>query len=134
MVLTTDPKEVVSLVTLTISMLCLMRSCLLLNALPESSLSWEFCYIYFWWSFFSATAPELYLCLYWCVCASYNSVCVVIFCMLYNIIVFCTSPCYFVLYLSGAWVIPSLHHFYICVCINMFVNVIKTVTAIFSGT
>ena len=52
------------------------------------------------------------------------------FFMLYNLIVFYTSPWYFVLYISCEWVVLPLHHCYICVCMNIFVNVIYMVTAI----
>ena len=52
------------------------------------------------------------------------------FCMLYYITVEYTSYWYFVLYLSGAYVSPPLPHCYICVCINMFVNIISMDTAI----
>ena len=51
-------------------------------------------------------------------------------CMLYNIIFGYTSPGYFVLHLSVAWVIPPLHQCYIYVGINMFMHVIYMVTAI----
>ena len=51
-------------------------------------------------------------------------------CMLYNLIFRYTSSWYFVLYISCAWFIPSLHHCYICVCINMFVGVIFMFTEI----
>ena len=76
------------------------------------------------------------------VCASYNGVCIDTFvylitvsvlswlCMLYNITAGYTSSWYFVLYLSSAYFIPPLRHGYICVCVNMFVNVISMVTAI----
>ena len=79
---------------------------------------------------------------YWYVCESYNGVCINIFmhlitvsvflflCMLYNIIVGYTSPWYFVIYLTCAWVVPPLHHCCIYVCINMIVNVISMVTTI----
>ena len=50
--------------------------------------------------------------------------------MLYNLTVGYTLSCYFVLYLSGAYVIPPLCHCYICVFINIFVNVISMVNAI----
>ena len=51
-------------------------------------------------------------------------------CMLYNIIVVYTSSLYFVFYISCAWVVPPLCHCYICVCINLVVNVVSMVTAI----
>ena len=51
-------------------------------------------------------------------------------CVVYNITVVRNSSWYFVLYLSGAYIIPLLRHVYICVCINIFVNVIPMVTAI----
>ena len=51
-------------------------------------------------------------------------------CMLHNIIFGYTSFWNFVLYLSCAWVIPPLHHFYMCVCIHMFVNIRSMDTAI----
>ena len=54
--------------------------------------------------------------------------------MLHNLIVGCTLSWYFVIYLSCAWVIPPLRHCYICVCINIFVNVICLVTEIFFCT
>ena len=50
--------------------------------------------------------------------------------MLHNLIFTYTSSWYFVLYISFVWVNPSLRNCYICVCINMFVNVIYMVTAI----
>ena len=55
-------------------------------------------------------------------------------CMLYNITVVYTLSWYFVLYLSCAYVIPPLSHCYIFFCINMLVNVISMVTAIFLCT
>ena len=76
------------------------------------------------------------------VCISYNVVCIdmvvhlitvclfLFLCMLYNIIVVYTSSWYFVLSLSSDWFIPPLHHCYICVFINMFVNVTYMVTEI----
>ena len=90
----------------------------------------------------SSTAPELYLCLYWYVCASYNGVWIDTFvnlimvsvllflCMVYNLTVGHTLSWYFVLSLSRAYLIPPLRHGYICVCINMFVNVILMITVI----
>ena len=83
---------------------------------------------------YSTTASFLYLRLYWYVCASYNGVFVLCLCMLHNLIVGYTSSWYFVLYLYYAWVIPPLHNCYMCVYINMFVNVIPMVTAICFGT
>ena len=80
--------------------------------------------------------------MYWYVCASSNSVYIDIFVhiitlsvflclfMLYNLIVGNNSSWYFFLYLSCSWVITPLHHCYICVCINIFLNVIYMVTAI----
>ena len=68
------------------------------------------------------------------VCASYNGVNIDMFvhlitvsvllclCMSYNIMVVYTSLWYFILYLSGAWVIPPLRHCYIYAGINMFVH------------
>ena len=86
-----------------ISMLCFIHLLILHYALPDSALSWKFCYIYLRWRIYSNTAPELYLFLYWYVCASYNGVCVdmfvhiimvsvfLCFCILYYLIVGCTS-------------------------------------------
>ena len=51
-------------------------------------------------------------------------------CVVYNLTVGHTSSWYFVLYLSGAYVIPPLRHGYISVYINIFVNIIPMVTAI----
>ena len=74
---------------------------------------------------------------------NYNGVCVDIFvnlimvsillclCMLYNLIFGYTSYWYFVLYLPCAWVVPTLHHCYICVYINLVVKVISMVTEIY---
>ena len=45
--LTTYTKEVGTLVTVTIYILCLMHLRILQNTSPKSALSWEFCYIYF---------------------------------------------------------------------------------------
>ena len=130
------------MVTVTISILCLICLRILKNALPESSLSWELCHIYFRWSIYSATATKLYLCLYWYVFASYNGVCIYMFvnlitvyvllclCILYNLTVGYTSSWYFVLYLLGAYISPPLRHCCICVFINRFVNVIFIVTEI----
>ena len=106
---TTYTKDVGPLVTVTISMLCLICLCILNYALPKSALSWGFCYIYFQWRVYSSTVSELYLRLYWYVCASYkccfidmfahliNGICVVMFvyviqynCWLYFILVFCS--------------------------------------------
>ena len=50
--------------------------------------------------------------------------------MVYNLTVGYSSSWYFFLYLSGTYVIPPLRHGYICVCINIFVNVIPKVTMI----
>ena len=59
------------------------------------ALPWEFCYIYFRWRIYSATATELYLCLYLYVFSFYNGVCIFMFvyviqsnCWLYLILVF----------------------------------------------
>ena len=51
-------------------------------------------------------------------------------CVVYNLNVVHTSSWYFVLYLSSSYIISPLLHVYICVCINMFVNIIPLVTAI----
>ena len=87
-------------------------------------------YIYFQWRIYYATEPKLYLCFYWYVFASYTLSVFLCLCMLYNLTVGYTSPWYFVLYLSFVWIIPPLRHCYICVCINMFLNVIYMVTVI----
>ena len=55
-------------------------------------------------------------------------------CILYNLNVGYTSSWYFALYLSSAYVIPPLRHGYICFYINIFVNVIPMVTAIYLCT
>ena len=55
-------------------------------------------------------------------------------CILYHLFFGYTSYWYFVLYLSCVYVSPPLRHCYICVCINIFVNVISMVTAIFLCT
>ena len=55
-------------------------------------------------------------------------------CILYHLIFGYTPSWYFVLYLYCVYVSPPLRHFYICVCINMFVNVISLVTAIYLCT
>ena len=137
-----DTKGVGPWRTVTISILCLILSCILHYDLPKSALSCEFWYLYFGWIIYSATASELYLRLYWYVCAFYNGVCIEIFvhlimvsvllclCMLYIIIVGYTSSWYFVLYLSCGWVIAPLSHCYIYVCITMFVHVIYMVNVI----
>ena len=67
------------MVSVTISKLCVIRFWILHNALPKSALSWEFHYIYFLFRSNSATAPELYMHLYWYVCASYNGICLDMF-------------------------------------------------------
>ena len=54
--------------------------------------------------------------------------------MVYNLIFGYTPSWYFVLYLSCVWVIPSLHRCYICVCINMLVNVISIAIVVFLCT
>ena len=51
-------------------------------------------------------------------------------CTLYNLIVGYTSPWYFVLYFSCAWVIPSLRKYYIFFVISIFVYVIYMGTVI----
>ena len=56
------------------------------------------------------------------------------FCMLQNLIVRYNSFCYFAIYLSYSWVILPLYHFYRCVCIDIFVNVLPMVTEICLGT
>ena len=103
----------------------------------------NYIYIYFLSRGDSSTATELYLRLYWYVFESYNGffinilvhlITVSIFlcsCMLYNIIVVYSSSWYLVLYLTCAWVVPPLCNCHICICINLFVNVILIVTAIF---
>ena len=111
-------------------MLCLIRLRILQNGFPESALSWEFCYIYFRWSIYSVTVTELYLRLYWYVFHLITVSILLCLCMLHNITVGYNSSCYFVSYLSWAYVITPLHICYICVCINMFVNVIYMVTVI----
>ena len=122
-------------------MLCLIHFRILQNALPDSALSWEFCYMYFRWSIYSSTAPEWYLIFYWYVCAYYNGVCIdmfvhlitvsVLLClwMLYNLPIGYTSYWYFVISISDAYISPPLRHRCICVCINVFVSVISMVTA-----
>ena len=82
------------------------------------------------------------MCSYLYYCAYYNGVCIdmsvhlitlsvlLFLCMLYNLTVGYTSSLYFVIYISCAYVISSLRHCYICVCINMVVNVIYMVTVI----
>ena len=55
-------------------------------------------------------------------------------CMLYNITVGYTLSWYFVLYLSGAYVSPPLNHCYICVRIDIIVNVTYMVTVIYLCT
>ena len=111
-------------------MFYVIRLYILHYALPKSIFHWKVCYIYFWWSIYSSTAPELYMGLYWYVFASFNGVCIDMFvhtiivslllymCMLYNIIVVYTSSWYFSIYCE--WVIPPLRHCYICFCVNMF--------------
>ena len=133
------------MITVTISMLCLIHPRILENNFPGSALSWEFCYIYLRWRIYYATAPELYQRSYWYVCASYSCVCDDIFlhiitvsvllclCMFYNIIVGYTSYWFF-LYLSYAWVIPPLCYCYICVFNNTFVNIVSMFTVIFLFT
>ena len=101
--------------------------------------------VYFLSSSDSLTSPELCLRFYWYilyVCAYYNGVCSYIFvhmitvsvflclCMLHNLIAVYTSIWYFVLYVSCAWFVLRLHHCYVWVGINMFVNVISMVTVI----
>ena len=86
-------------------------------------------YIYSLSRGYSSTATELYLYFYFYVFESYKSVCIDIFFMLYNLIFGCTSS-RGVMYLSCAWAVPPIHHCYICVCINMFINIISIVTAI----
>ena len=88
---------------LTISMLFFILLRILQNAFPASTLSWEFCYIYFRWRIYSATTTEIYLRFYLYVCAYYNGDCIYMFvhiitvsrllclCLLYNLIVGCTS-------------------------------------------
>ena len=129
--------------TVTISMLFLIRLRILQNDFPKSALFWGFCYIYLRLMICSDTAPLLYMCLYWYVCAYYNGVCIDMFvnlimvylllrlCILYYLIVRYTSYWYFVLYLSCEWIIPPLYHSYIWVFINMFMNIIFLFTAIF---
>ena len=51
-------------------------------------------------------------------------------CMLCNLTLGYTSSWYFALYISCAYIIPPLRHFYIYVCINMVVKVIYIVTEI----
>ena len=60
------------------------------HTILESVLYRKVCYIYLLFRSDSYTAPELYLHFYWYVCASYNGVCIDIFCMLYNLIFGCT--------------------------------------------
>ena len=47
--------------------------------------------------------------------------------MLYNLTVGYTSSWYFFIHLSGTYVSLPLRHCYMCVCINMFLNVISRV-------
>ena len=66
---------------------------------PSLFLNWKVCYIYLLPRGDSSTAPELYVRLYLCVCASYNDFCIDMFvhlitgsvllclCMLYNLII-----------------------------------------------
>ena len=62
------------MLVVTISMFYVINSCILHHALPKSLLSWEVCYIYFLFRSDYSTSPELYMCWYLYVYASYNGV------------------------------------------------------------
>ena len=57
-------KDIVPMVDVTISMLYGICLCILHNALYESFLYWEVCYIYFLFRSDYATEPEEYICFY----------------------------------------------------------------------
>ena len=127
-------KEVGTLVTVTISMLCLICLIIFKKYFPKSALSWEL-YIYIYGEGFILPLQLNYICfsIYMFVHIITVSVLLCLF-MLNNIIVCYTSSRYSVLYFSCTWVILPLCHCYMCVCIHVFVNVITMVTAIFQGT
>ena len=120
-VLTTYTKEVRPLGTVTISILRLIRLRILQGTFPESTLSSQFCYIYFRWRIYSTTASLLHMCLYLYVCASYTGVCIVLLvyvikynCWLYLILVFCST---YSLCLGYSTTAPFFHLFlyeYVC--------------------
>ena len=119
------------LLTVTISMLYVICLRILHYDLPESILYREVCYMYFLWRRYSSTVPQLYLSLYWYVCASYIVVCIDRF-----VYVLPSNWClYFILgiflYLFGEWVNIPLRHNYIYVCNSMCVNVIPIFYIIF---
>ena len=108
-------------------MLCLIRSRILQNSFPESAWSWEF-YRYISSEGFILSLQLNNTCI--CIDMFVHLITVyVLLClfMLSNLTVGYTLSWYFVLYLTGAYVSPPLCHCYICVCINMFVNVIYMV-------
>ena len=67
------------MLVVTISMFYVINSCILHHALPKSLLSWEVCYIYFLFRSDYSTSPELYMCWYLYVYASYNGVWIYMF-------------------------------------------------------
>ena len=99
------------ILAVTIYIYYVIRLCILHYALPKSILHCKVCYIYFLSRGDYFTAPELYLHFYWCVCASYNGVCIDMFvnlvtvyvflclCMLYYLIFGYNPYWYFVLYI-----------------------------------
>ena len=102
----------ISMVVVTIYMVYVILLWILHYALPEYFLYWKVCYIYYLNSSDYATAPVLYLCLYWYVCSYYNGVLIdtFVYVILYN------HRFYFIL---GVWFyiapVHGLFHHYIIV-------------------
>ena len=116
------------------SMFNVINFCIFHYALPKSFMYWKVCYIYFLSRGDSSNAPELYMCLYLYICASYKGVFIDTFVhvILYNYCLYFTLV--FFLYLSCALFIPPLHHSYICVCINFSINLLYIFTVIYLCT
>ena len=114
----------------TIYIFYVIHLCISHYVLPKSIFNWKVCCIYFLSRGNYLTAPELYMCFIDMFVHLITVSVLLYFCMLYNIIVGYTSPWYFVIYLSCVWIISPLHHSYIYIFTNMFVNSMSMFTAI----
>ena len=107
-------------------------------ALPESIFYWKVCYIYFLGRSDSYNTLELYLWLYWYVCASYNGVWFYMFvyvilsnCWLYFIlcILYYISPMYGLLFhcIVVKFVFALICLWMLCLCLIQYVGVVHMI-------
>ena len=80
---------------------------------PSLFLYWKVCYIYFLLRGDHYTALELYLCLYWCICSSYNVICIDI------LVYFIQFNCWLYLILGiFSYIYPIYGLFFHCIIIT----------------